>query len=57
MYDCTFEIKKHPFCSWTHDEKADFKFTQKSGSTPSSGTGPKGDSTSGSGTSLLSRFN
>ena len=49
MYDCTFDVKNDPFCLWKHDESAEFRFQRNSGTTPSSGTGPSKDHTSGTG--------
>ncbi|XP_022096405.1 MAM and LDL-receptor class A domain-containing protein 1-like [Acanthaster planci] len=43
---CDFET---PLCSWNDDPSGDFLWTRKRGSTPSSGTGPSGDHTTGNG--------
>jgi len=49
LYDCTFDIKNDPFCLWKPDESAEFNFKHISGTTPSSGTGPSKDHTTGTG--------
>jgi len=49
MYDCTFDLGKDSYCVWKIDKSADFTFTRRSGKTPSSGTGPSNDHTSGTG--------
>jgi len=36
-------------CVWTQDKNDQFDWTRHSGTTPSSGTGPDGDYTSGKG--------
>ena len=41
---CDFEID---FCGWTHDLTGDYNWTRDAGGTPSSGTGPKRDHSTG----------
>ena len=43
---CDFEVDT---CGYSHDVEAEFQWTNNTGSTPSSHTGPAGDHTTGSG--------
>ena len=42
--DCNFE---HAMCSWTQDFRENFDWTRTNHGTPTVGTGPHGDHTSG----------
>ena len=58
-FDCTFDVDEDPLCTWeddyTYGESAgEIRWTRNRGITPSTGTGPERDHTSGSGISYLS---
>lgn len=45
QWDCTFETG---FCNWNNSKEDDFNWNRQSGSSPSIGTGPTSDHTTGS---------
>ena len=53
-FDCTFDVDEDPLCTWEDDytygaSAGEIRWTRNRGVTPSTGTGPEKDHTSGSG--------